>query len=405
MNKLERLKQIDLEEYNYPLPDERIAKYPLAMRDQSKLLLYNGGKLEHKQFAQLPEVLPANSFLFFNNTKVIPARLHFRRATGALIEVFLLHPVLPSRITSVTMAAQGSATFECLVGNLKKWKDGEILERKLELNGEEINIQARLNDRGKLHVQIDWLPSHITLSELLEQVGQIPIPPYLNRESTDDDRETYQTVYAKNDGSVAAPTAGLHFTDAVFDALEKKGIGKDFLTLHVGAGTFQPVKVKDLSTHPMHREQVVYTRQNIENILAHHATTIAVGTTSMRTLESLYWYGVKLLTETNQEFLIDKLAPYLPTKSISPTESLQAVLDFMQTNQLEQLIGETELLIASGYEFKICKGLVTNFHQPASTLLLLVDALVQGNWKTIYNAALENNYRFLSYGDSSLLLP
>ena len=405
MNKLERLKQIDLEEYNYPLPDERIAKYSLAMRDQSKLLLYNGGKLEHKQFAQLPEVLPANSFLFFNNTKVIPARLHFRRATGALIEVFLLHPVLPSRITSVAMAAQGSATFECLVGNLKKWKDGEILERKLELNGEEINIQARLNDREKLHVQIDWLPSHITLSELLEQVGQIPIPPYLNRESTDDDRETYQTVYAKNDGSVAAPTAGLHFTDAVFDALEKKGIGKDFLTLHVGAGTFQPVKVKDLSTHPMHREQVVYTRQNIENILTHHATTIAVGTTSMRTLESLYWYGVKLLTETNQEFLIDKLAPYLPTKSISPTESLQAVLDFMQTNQLEQLIGETELLIASGYEFKICKGLVTNFHQPASTLLLLVDALVQGNWKTIYNAALENNYRFLSYGDSSLLLP
>ncbi len=405
MNKLERLKQIDLEEYNYPLPNERIAKYPLAMRDQSKLLLYNGGKLEHKQFAQLPEVLPANSFLFFNNTKVIPARLHFRRATGALIEVFLLHPVLPSRITSVTMATQGSAMFECLVGNLKKWKDGETLERKLELNGEEINIQARLNDREKLHVQIDWLPSHITLSELLEQVGQIPIPPYLNRESTDDDRETYQTVYAKNDGSVAAPTAGLHFTDAVFDALEKKGIGKDFLTLHVGAGTFQPVKVKDLSTHPMHREQVVYTRQNIENILTHHATTIAVGTTSMRTLESLYWYGVKLLTETNQEFLIDKLAPYLPTKSISPTESLQAVLDFMQTNQLEQLIGETELLIASGYEFKICKGLVTNFHQPASTLLLLVDALVQGNWKTIYNAALENNYRFLSYGDSSLLLP
>lgn len=405
MDKLKQLQQIDLEVYNYPLPDERIAKYPLAQRDQSKLMFYNRGTIEHRQFFQLPDLLPANSFLFFNNTKVIPARLHFRRATGALIEVFLLHPLLPSRITSVTMAAQGSATFECLVGNLKKWKDGEALERKLDLNGQEINIRATLADREKLLVQIDWQPAHITLSELLEQIGQIPIPPYLNRESADRDRETYQTVYAQNDGSVAAPTAGLHFTDAVFEAMEQRGIGKDFLTLHVGAGTFQPVKVKDLSTHPMHREQVVYTRQNVENILAHHPHTIAVGTTSMRTLESLYWYGVKLLKGDDKEFLIDKLDPYTTTKNISTQESIEAVLHFMQQHQLEQLVGETELLIAGGYEFKVCKGLVTNFHQPTSTLLLLVDAFVKGDWKSIYNTALENDYRFLSYGDSSLLLP
>lgn len=405
MDRLKQLQKIDLEEYNYPLPDERIAKFPLEQRDQSKLLLYKEGRVEHKAFTNLPDELPENSFLFFNNTKVIPARLHFRKATGALIEIFLLHPVLPSKITSITMAAKGSATFECLVGNLKKWKNDEVLERKLLLNDEEITIKAQLTDKEKLHVNFSWQPKELTLSELLEQVGQIPIPPYLNRESTDSDKETYQTVYAKNDGSVAAPTAGLHFTDNILNALAEKGIGKDFLTLHVGAGTFQPVKVKDLSTHPMHREQVVYSLENVKNILGNIEHIIPVGTTSMRSLESLYWYGVRLLTNENKEFLIDKLDPYTGSVTISPKESIEAVLAFMKTNNLEQLVGETELLIAPGYEFKICKGLITNFHQPTSTLLLLVDALVKGNWKTIYNEALANNYRFLSYGDSSLLLP
>lgn len=405
MDRLKQLQQIDLEEYNFPLPDEQIAKFPLAQRDQSKLLLYKEGRVEHKAFTDLSSELPEKSFLFFNNTKVIPARLHFRKATGALIEIFLLHPVLPSKITSITMAAKGEATFECLVGNLKKWKNDEILERELLLNDEEISIKAQLADKEKLHVSFTWEPKDLTLSELLEQVGQIPIPPYLNRESTDSDRETYQTVYAKNDGSVAAPTAGLHFTDKVLADLEQKGMGKDFLTLHVGAGTFQPVKVKDLSTHPMHREQVVYSLENVKNILDNIECIIPVGTTSMRSLESLYWYGVRLLTYDNKEFLIDKLDPYTIDKKVNSTESIKAVLEFMQTNNLEQLVGETELLIAPGYEFKICKGLVTNFHQPTSTLLLLVDALLKGNWKTIYNEALANEYRFLSYGDSSLLLP
>lgn len=404
-SRLQRLQQIDLEEYNYSLPDERIAKFPLEQRDASKLLVYQNGEISHRTFSEIPGLLPAGSFLFFNNTKVIPARLHFRKDTGALIEVFLLHPVLPSRITAITMAAKGSVTFECLVGNLKRWKDDELLQRNLTINNESFSLTARLVNRDEKLVEVSWQPAMLTLSELLEVVGQIPIPPYLNREATEKDTETYQTVYAQNDGSVAAPTAGLHFTPAVFEELEKQGIQHDFVTLHVGAGTFQPVKVKDLSTHPMHREQVVYSRQNIENILKHHAHTIPVGTTSMRTLESIYWYGVKLLTDSDKEFLVDKLAPYTSPLHISVEQSMQAVLDFMQQNNLQQLIGETELLIAPGYEFKVCKGLVTNFHQPASTLLLLVDALVQGNWKTIYNQALDNNYRFLSYGDSSLLLP
>jgi S-adenosylmethionine:tRNA ribosyltransferase-isomerase len=402
---LQNLQQINLDEYNYELPDERVAKYPLQQRDASKLLVYKGGNIEHLSFAQLPDLLPANSFLFFNNTKVIPARLHFRKATGALIEVFLLHPVLPSRITSITMAAQGKATFECLVGNLKRWKENEVLERTLSINGEEVVLQAQLSNREEKHVEISWTPTDKTLSEILELVGQIPIPPYLNREATEKDSETYQTVYAQNDGSVAAPTAGLHFTEAIFKQLDDRGVGKDFLTLHVGAGTFQPVKVKDLSTHPMHREQLVYSRENIENVARHLGHIFTVGTTSTRSLESLYWYGVKLLMGDDKEFLIDKLAPYTTQQTISPKESIDAILAFMQQNNLQQLIGETELLIAPGYEFKICKGLITNFHQPASTLLLLVDAMVHGDWRKIYNEALANNYRFLSYGDSSLIIP
>jgi S-adenosylmethionine:tRNA ribosyltransferase-isomerase len=402
---LQQLQQINLEDYTYALPDERIAKFPLQQRDASKLLVYKNGSIEHLTFAQLPNLLPADSFLFFNNTKVIPARLHFRKATGALIEVFLLHPVLPSRITSITMAAQGQATFECLVGNMKRWKDDETLQRTLTINGEEINLSAKLTNRDEKLVEISWMPANKTLSEVLEMVGQIPIPPYLNREATEKDSETYQTVYAQNDGSVAAPTAGLHFTEAIFNQLEEKGFSKDFLTLHVGAGTFQPVKVKDLSTHPMHREQVVYSIENIENVARHLDHIFTVGTTSTRSLESLYWYGVKLLTGDDKEFLVDKLLPYTTAQIISPKDSIDAVLAFMQQNNLQQLVGETELLIAPGYEFKICKGLITNFHQPASTLLLLVDALVHGDWKKIYNEALANDYRFLSYGDSSLLIP
>lgn len=405
MDKLQHLQNIHLDDYNYPLPDERIAKYPLEQRDTSKLLVYKNKEISHHIFSQIPQLLPTDSFLFFNNTRVIPARLFFRRATGALIEVFLLHPVLPSPLAAIAMAAKGSVTFECMVGNLKKWKTDEILERKLKKGAEEITLFARLIDTETPKVALSWQPEHYTLSEILELTGQIPIPPYLNREPTEADNKTYQTVYAQNEGSVAAPTAGLHFTEEVLNNLAQKGVGSDFVTLHVGAGTFRPLKVKDLTTHPMHNEQIVFTKKNIENCLLHHTHAIAVGTTSTRSLESLYWYGVQLITTDNKKFFIDKLTPYTSVQNISVTDSLQAVLSHMQTEQIESITGETELLIAPGYEFKICKGLITNFHQPSSTLLLLVDAFVQGNWKTIYNEALAHNYRFLSYGDSSLLVP
>lgn len=405
MDKLQYLQNINLDKYNYELADERVAKFPLEQRDTSKLLVYNNGAISHHTFNQIPQLLPAGSFLFFNNTKVIPARLFFQKATGSLIEVFLLHPISPSTLAAHAMAAKGTATFECMVGNLKKWKNNEILEQKLFKGKKEINLYARLIDAENPKVELSWLPLHLTLSEILELSGEIPIPPYLNRQPTEADSQTYQTVYAQKEGSVAAPTAGLHFTKEVINNFEQKGIGCDYITLHVGAGTFRPVKVKDLTTHPMHNEQIVFTKKNIENCLLHHTNAIAVGTTSARSLESLYWYGVQLITTDNKKFFIDKLTPYTSVQNIAVTDSLQAVLSHMQTEQIESLTGETELLIAPGYEFKICKGLITNFHQPSSTLLLLVDAFVHGQWKDIYNEALTNDYRFLSYGDSSLLLP
>ena len=411
--------KINLADYTYTLPDERIAKFPLEQRDHSKLLVYNHGTITEKQFFNLPELLSAENLLVFNNTKVIPARIFFRRSSGALIEIFLLEPVLPSPVVAVAMGATKSAVWKCMVGNLKKWKADEVLERtinplQLLLNeGEEnspcdtINLQATWHDKEKMLINFSWNDEQVSFLDILNRVGKIPIPPYLNREANEDDSTQYQTVYAKNEGAVAAPTAGLHFTDEVLQQLAEKGIQQEYITLHVSAGTFQPVKNKeDVQQHTMHNEQLIFSKKNIEKLLQHTGNIIPVGTTSMRSLESLYWYGVKLLGGGDTHFSIAKLVAYeTEAKNIDVKDALQAVLQLMQQHNLTHIEGNTEILIMPGYTFKMCKGLITNFHQPDSTLILLVAAFIGEDWRMVYDYALTNDFRFLSYGDSSLLLP
>lgn len=382
---------IDLKDYHYSLPEEKIAKFPLKDRTSSKLLVYQQGSIAHQKFNQLGEHLPADSLLVFNNTKVIPARIIFQRATGARIEVFLLEPSRPSNYEQ-NMSAHGECSWHCMIGNAKRWKEDELVIP-------EIGLRA---SRENQDVTFRW-DSQLSFSEILEKAGLIPLPPYIDREVNEADKDTYQTVYSKHEGAVAAPTAGLHFTDELLDELKAKGMQEDFLTLHVSAGTFQPIKADSVDEHPMHREQIIVSKANVENLLKNE-TVIPVGTTSMRTLESLYWYGVRLL-EGADDFFIPKLFPYEERKPISKSESLQAVLAFMDTHNLEHIIGHTEIFIFPGYDFKICGGLITNFHLPGSTLILLVAALIGDDWKPVYDQALSNDYRFLSYGDSSLLMP
>ncbi len=402
--------KINLNDYTYILPEERIAKFPLENRDQSKLLVYEKGNIYERQFFNLPELLPANSLLVFNNTKVIPARIFFRRSTGAIIEIFLLEPVLPSPVVAIAMGAKGKAVWKCMVGNLKKWKDEEVLNREVTAAAtilNTINLEAKWFNKEKLQIEFSWNNEEVSFLDILNAAGKIPIPPYLNREANENDNNQYQTVYAKNEGAVAAPTAGLHFTDKVLQQLSIKGIEQEFITLHVSAGTFQPVKNKDdVQQHDMHSEQIIFSKSNIEKLLQNAGNIIPVGTTSMRSLESLYWYGVKLLSGTDTDFHVTKLFAYEnEAKNISVTEALQAVLQYMNYKQLAQIHGNTEILIMPGYKFKMCKGLITNFHQPDSTLILLVAAFIGDNWRKVYDYALKNNFRFLSYGDSSLLLP
>jgi len=402
--------KINLANYTYTLPDERIAKFPLTQRDHSKLLVYKQDTIAEKQFFNLPELLPAETLLVFNDTKVIPARIFFRRSSGALIEIFLLEPVLPSPVVAVAMGATKSAVWKCMVGNLKRWKEDEVLQRNItaaESNADKLNLQAKWHNKEKMLVEFLWNEAQISFLEVLNAVGKIPIPPYLNREANEDDSTQYQTVYAKNEGAVAAPTAGLHFTDDVLQQLSAKGIKQEFITLHVSAGTFQPVKNKeDVQQHSMHSEQIIFTKSNIETLLKHIGNIIPVGTTSMRSLESLYWYGVKLLSGINTHFSIVKLVAYEnEAKNIEVKDALLAVLRYMQQHNLTHIEGATEILIMPGYQFKMCKGLITNFHQPDSTLILLIAAFIGEDWRKVYDYALENNFRFLSYGDSSLLLP
>lgn len=390
---------INISDFSYELPAEKIAAYPLAQRDESKLLVYNKGAISHSNFKQLTDHLPSDSFLFFNDTKVIPARLHFKKDTGAEIEIFLLSPLKPSALLVETMQAKESSTWECTIGNLKRWTKGTSLTK--ETGG--TNLKASLVDREKGIVEFTW-DSDISFAELISKSGETPLPPYIRRKAEPSDRDRYQTIYSHFEGAVAAPTAGLHFTDRVFDQLKQKNIHHDFVTLHVSAGTFQPVKSENVSEHVMHHEQIIITKKNLENIL-NHDFIIPVGTTSMRTLESLYWYGVKLKDDTKAPFIIEQEYPYQSEKKISKRQAVENVIAKMNESGTETLIGETSIFIKPGYQFRICNALITNFHQPASTLILLVAAFIGEDWKKIYNEALENNYRFLSYGDSSLLMP
>ncbi|MFT7056229.1 MAG: S-adenosylmethionine:tRNA ribosyltransferase-isomerase [Roseivirga sp.] len=396
---------INLADYTYELADEKIAKYPLAERDQSKLLHYKKGSITHEKFKDIIELIPKESTLFFNNTKVIPARLIFNKATGAQIEIFLLKPIAPSEILSIVMEERTSVTWECMVGNFKKWKDEIPLERSLEINGGEVVLKAKVVDRDKKSIQFEWDNQDISFAEIVEVSGKVPLPPYLNRAAEESDKPRYQTVYSQHDGAVAAPTAGLHFTSEILEKLKEKGVKESFLTLHVSAGTFQPIKSDNILEHPMHSEQMVVTKESIQDVIEAKGKVFAVGTTSMRTLESLFWFGVRLING-KENFNIQKLEPYdaydqLPSRS----ESFQAIFGWMESNSLNQIIGTTEIFIFPGYKFRVCDGLITNFHQPGSTLILLVAAFIGEDWKKVYHQALDSGYRFLSYGDSSLLMP
>ena len=403
-------KHIHIKDYNYSLPDERIAKFPLAQRDHSKLLLYKHGEVSEDVFYNIPNHLPEGALMVFNNTKVIQARLHFRKSTGALIEVFLLEPYLPADYEQMFQTT-GHCSWLCMIGNLKKWKEG-TLKRTFDVKGKEVTLVAeRKEDVHKSYrVDFSWDASDVSWAELLDAVGELPIPPYLNRETQESDKTTYQTVYSKIKGSVAAPTAGLHFTPEVLADIDRHGIDREELTLHVGAGTFKPVKSEEIQDHEMHTEYICVHRQTLEKLIRHEAKAIAVGTTSVRTLESLYYIGVKLektLDLSEEELHVCQWEPYenAVAKPITPLKAIENILAYLDKHGLSALHASTQIIIAPGYEYNIVKMLVTNFHQPQSTLLLLVSAFVHGDWRKIYDYALAHDFRFLSYGDSSLLIP
>lgn len=421
-------KHIKISDYNYDLPDERIAKFPIAQRDHSKLLVYKHGEVSDDVFHHLPTYLPQGALMIFNNTKVIQARLHFRKETGALIEVFLMEPAEPTDY-ELMFQTTGHCSWLCMIGNLKKWKEGS-LKRDFEIKGNKLTLSATMRrgdalgseaqkmvakDGGTNYwVDFDWDNDKVSFAEILEAVGELPIPPYLNRKTEESDKTTYQTVYSKIKGSVAAPTAGLHFTDAVLKDLDAHGIDREEVTLHVGAGTFKPVKSLEIEGHQMHTEYIVVHRRSLEKLIKHECRVIAVGTTSVRTIESLYYMGVHLLKhpEANEEDLhVNQWDPYELSEDgnlvdgITPMQAIQAIIDYLDRNGLEALHSSTQIIIAPGYQYKIVKMLVTNFHQPQSTLLLLVSAFLKSDWKKVYDYALSHDFRFLSYGDSSLLIP
>ncbi|MCI5912965.1 MAG: S-adenosylmethionine:tRNA ribosyltransferase-isomerase [Prevotella sp.] len=402
-------KHIHISDYNYPLPDDRIAKFPIDRRDHSKLLIYNRGEVSEDKFYNLHDYLPKGSLMVFNNTRVIQARIHFRKETGALIEVFLLEPAAPSDYEQMFQTTS-RCEWLCLVGNLKKWKGGSLL-RVFDINGKHVVLTAtRIKEAGtSQRVGFSWDNAAVSFAEILDAVGELPIPPYLNRDTQESDKTTYQTVYSKIKGSVAAPTAGLHFTNNVLKSLDDAGIDREEVTLHVGAGTFKPVKSEEIEGHEMHTEYICVHKGTLEKLLQHDCCAIAVGTTSVRTLESLYYMGVKLQKNPNlteDELHVNQWQPYDDNDSdITPKEAIANILNYLNTNELETLHSSTQIIIAPGYEYKIVKMLVTNFHQPQSTLLLLVSAFVHGDWRKIYDYALAHDFRFLSYGDSSLLIP
>ena len=414
-------RNIYIQDYNYSLPEEKIAKYPLANRDDSKLLVYYKGKITEDIYKNIANQLPENSLLIFNNTKVVEARLLFQKATGGVIEIFCLEPHEQYADITTAMLQKEKVFWQCLVGGASKWKSGQVLEKRIQHEEKEIILTANYIEKrtGSFIIELSWTPSNLSFAEVLHFAGAIPLPPYIKREVEEADHERYQTVYAEHDGSVAAPTAGLHFTDSIFDQLEKKNIQKDFVTLHVGAGTFKPVKSETMEEHDMHAEWIDVSKETIQNILNNlDKNIIAVGTTSLRTIESLYWIGrrtelrsVKGLSEQSSDSQISQWEAYeLAEKNIKAKDALQSLLNWMTESKMKRLVTKTQILIAPGYKFKIIKGLITNFHQPQSTLLLLVAALIgddlttgQAGWKKIYDYAMQNDFRFLSYGDGSLL--
>ncbi len=427
-------KHIQIADFDYPLPDERIAKFPLAERDASKLLVYHHGEVIEDTFTHITHYLPDGSLMVFNNTRVIQARMHFRKDTGALIEIFCMEPFSPLDY-QLNFSTTGSVEWLCMVGNLKRWKSG-VLSREIVVRGQTLRLTAeRLplapaeeasvaepashpgNDGTNHRVRFCWNDDTVSFAEVLDAVGELPIPPYLNRETQESDLRTYQTVYSKIKGSVAAPTAGLHFTERVLREIDAAGIDREELTLHVGAGTFKPVKSEEIADHTMHSEFIVVRRQTIEKLLRHNGRAIAVGTTSVRTLESLYYIGRKLdrsMELSEDELHVQQWEPYEADAAAPQDEAeadaltmryLQNILTYLDRHQLAALHTSTQIIIAPGYRYHIVRRMVTNFHQPQSTLLLLVSAFVGGDWRRIYDYALAHDFRFLSYGDSSLLIP
>ncbi len=398
-------KDINIENYNYHLPDSRIAKYPLKERDSSKLLIYKQGTIKHCAFKHLPDRFTPDELLVFNNTRVIQARLIFRKPTGSKIELFCLEPVQPADY-SMVFSTNNVCTWKCLIGNRKKWKT-DTLSHTFNYRGKNFCITAKksgcIMEDGSQDIEFSWDSNEITFGEILENTGATPIPPYLNRKSELSDKKSYQTIYSQHNGSVAAPTAGLHFTDNIFKALEKNKIQTTQLTLHVGAGTFRPVKSKTIGSHTMHTERFFVSKETVEKLLKYKNIT-AVGTTSLRSLESIYILGAKLYAKKTDDFHISQWDGFTISKQIAKTDALSAILDYLTKNNQNELNITTQLIIVPGYEFRIAQKLITNYHQPKSTLLLLVAAFIGNDWRKVYQYALDNDFRFLSYGDSSLLM-
>lgn len=400
--------QISIQDYTYNLPEEKIALHPLAQRDASKLLVYQQGKISENTFANIASLLPEQTLLVFNNTRVINARIRFKKTTGAAIEIFCLEPQGEIAEYSTVMSTTGHSQWKCLVGGAAKWKE-EVLEKQLTINGEPVLLQARMT--GKLpeaySIAFSWLPAHYSFAAIIEEAGDTPLPPYIKRNTDEEDVSRYQTIFAEQDGSVAAPTAGLHFTENIFAELAERNINKTFVTLHVGAGTFKPVKAASMQDHEMHAEYIDVDEKTILEIKAKLGKLAAVGTTSLRTLESLYWLGVKALLHPQENKLTlqqwDVYNEPLVDAEVKPADALNALFVWMKEHKTQHIFTQTQLLIAPGYTFRMANMLITNFHQPQSTLLLLVAAAIGDDWKKMYDYALQNNFRFLSYGDGNLI--
>jgi len=399
---------LSIKDFTYSLPEERISKYPLKERDASKLLIYKEEKIEEDIYRNIADHIPSSSLLIFNDTKVVEARLLFQKTTGGVIEIFCLEPDEQYSDITTAMLQHEKVLWHCLIGGASKWKHGQVLERQINYNSKDLVLKARYIEKtgDSFIVELSWNDLSLSFAEVLHFFGAIPLPPYIKREAEISDAERYQTVYAHYEGSVAAPTAGLHFTETVFKKLKERNIDKDFVTLHVGAGTFKPVKTEVMKDHEMHVEYFTVSKSTIQNLIHHHdKNIIAVGTTSLRTLESLYWLGVKLSTvNSRQSMEITQWEVYdHKEKKITAKEAWGNLIKCMNAKDLDNLTAKTQIIIAPGYQFKIVNGLITNFHQPQSTLLLLVAAFIGENWKKVYTHALENNFRFLSYGDGGLL--